>query len=680
MKPKIASIIALFAMCLSISAQIDKSDIPRSNPEIKLEKTNKFNLKNGLTVLMQNDQKLPTISATLTINNTPHLQGDLSGVSSIMGNLVGRETSTFSENTLKEQVENLQGTISFSRNSASASASMDSFDNVLELMADGVIHSMFKKEEFDKEVKITLAKIESDEKSAKYIARRVENILTYGKDHPYGEFMTTKSIQQITLDDVKNEYNTYFKPNNAYLVIIGDFNQRKMKKTVKRFFGDWKAGDVPNYKMPEVKNMPTTEIDFTDVPNITQSEIAVINTLDLDPKKDDYLAALLANHILGGSKSSKLMNTLKEDKRYTEESYSKLNQDRYVSRFGVFASVQNIVTDSAMVEIMKQINTIRYKGISEKDLEVAKKQHITNFVDKIQTPAALAKLLLNQEFYHLPKDYYQTYIANINAVTIDDVQDAAIKYFRGDKARIIITGNGIEILKNLEKNDNYLINYFDPYGEPTEKPSMTIPVPEGLTTQMVIDNYIKAIGGAEKVAGVKTMKFTYKASIQGQQLELTRKIAAPNKESNVITFGGQVFQQQVFDGEKGYAVQQGRKTDLAGKELETAQKKMLPFEDMAYASGKLDRIEPLDGKTAYVIIVGDTEIFYDVASGLKVKSIRKPNGAQSEIKIPTDFSDYKEVNGILIPHKLDQGMGRFTLNFVLQEVKINEGVEDKDFE
>ena len=107
-------------------------------------------------------------------------------------------------------------------------------------------------------------------------------------------------------------------------------------------------------------------------------------------------------------------------------------------------------------------------------------------------------------------------------------------------------------MKNLEKNDNYLIKYFDKFGNPTKKPEMTLPIPEGVSASTVINDYIKAIGGSEKVNAVKTLKLVYKATIQGSQLELTRKIAAPNKESNVITFGGQVFQQQVFDGEKGY--------------------------------------------------------------------------------------------------------------------------------
>ena len=426
--------------------------------------------------------------------------------------------------------------------------------------------------------------------------------------------------------------------------------------------------------------MATTEINFIDMPNAVQSEIAVINTVNLTLGDQDYFAALLANQILGGGGTARLFQNLREDKAYTYGSYSRISQNRYVGKFAATASVRNMVTDSSVVEIMKEINLIRYKKVSEQELKDAKAKYVGNFVINVQKPRTAARYALNREIYNLSEDFYEKYLEKINAVTVDDVQNAAIKYFKGDKARIVITGKGIEVLKNLEKNDNYLIKYFDKFGNPTKKPEMTLPIPEGVSASTVINDYIKAIGGSEKVNAVKTLKLVYKATIQGSQLELTRKIAAPNKESNVITFGGQVFQQQVFDGEKGYVIQQGRKNELTGKELETAKSKILPFEDMAYKTGNLDRIEPIEGKNAYVVVMDDTEIFYDVASGLKVKSVRIVKGPQGEVKVPSDFSDYKEVNGILIPHKLDQGMGRFTLNFVLQEVKVNEEVEDKDFE
>ena len=119
-------------------------------------------------------------------------------------------------------------------------------------------------------------------------------------------------------------------------------------------------------------------------------------------------------------------------------------------------------------------------------------KYVGNFVINVQ--ARTARYALNKEIYNLSEDFYEKYLEKINAVTVDDVQNAAIKYFKGDKARIVITGKGIEVLKNLEKNDNYLIKYFDKFGIPTKKPEMTLPIPEGVSASTVINDYIKAIG------------------------------------------------------------------------------------------------------------------------------------------------------------------------------------------
>jgi hypothetical protein len=283
--------------------------------------------------------------------------------------------------------------------------------------------------------------------------------------------------------------------------------------------------------------------------------------------------------------------------------------------------------------------------------------------------------------YDLPDDYYETYLEKINSVTVDDVQNAAIEYFRGDKARIIVTGKAVEVLKNLEANPLYKINYYDKYGKPSEKPEMSLPIPDGVTASTVVDNYIKAIGGADKVTSVNTLKMTYDATIQGTPIVLTTKVAAPNKEAFSISVQGQVFQKRAFNGETGYDVARGQKSDMSADDLAKAKVKTNPFPDMAYRTAKLDRIEMFEGKQTYVIKTTDSEIFYDVASGLKVQTIRISKGADGkETRNPVLFSDYKEVNGILFPHKRDQITPQFTLNFVLKETKINEGVEDKDFE
>jgi len=680
MKTKILSLLVIFLLSIATNAQIDRSKMPKPGPDpvVKLGTPKTFTLKNGLKVIMVVNNKLPRASANLTIDNKPYFEGEISGVSGMMGSLLGRGTSNISKDDFNEKIDFLGANVSFFSTGAFASSLKKYFPEILGLLADGVMNSKFTQEEFDKEVQITLDGIKSDEKNVTSAARRVENVLTYGKNHPFGEFTSKESVEKITLQDVKNNYATYYKPNNAYLVIEGDINPKKIKKLVKSLFSDWKKGEIPAYNMPETQNVATTEINFVNMDNAVQSEITVINNIDLTLGDKDYYAALIANNILGGGGTARLFMNLREDKGYTYGSYSRLSQDRYAGTFRATASVRNVVTDSSVVEIQKEINKIRYKKVTAEELANSKEEYIGRFVMDVQKPRTVANFALNIARYNLPKDFYENYIKNIKAVTLDDVQNAAIKYFEADKARIIITGKGIDVLNNLEKTD-YVIKYFDKEGNPTEKPEMTLPIPEGVTAETVIDKYVDAIGGKEKVAAVTSVMMTSTAKVQGIEVTSVDKMAAPNKMSKVISGMGQVFQKVIFDGESGYQEARGQKMDMTADQIKEIKASSLPFVDMNYKTGKLDRIEPIEGVNYYVIKSGETEIFYDTKTGLKYQEVKTMKGPNGDVRMPTIFGDYKEVNGILFPYAIAQKMGPMDLNFVIKEIKINEGVSDADF-
>lgn len=682
MKTKIVSLIAIIAMSFATTAQIDRSVQPKPGPapKVQLGKVDKFTLPNGLQVIMVENHKLPRASASLTIDNKAVAEGNKAGLSNMMGSLLGRGTTNITKDEFNEKVDYLGARVNFYSSGASAASLKKYFPEILELMADGVKNSQFTQEEFDKEVKITLDGLKSNEKSVTAIARRVEDALIYGKNHPFGEFTTKESISNISLTDIQNNFNTYYKPNNAYLVIVGDINPSETKKLVTKLFGDWKKGNVPAVAFAKPKNVSTTEINFINMPNAVQSEIVVANNIELKLGDKDYYAALLANSILGGGGTARLFMNLREDKGYTYGSYSSVRQSRDAATFRATASVRNMVTDSSVVEIQKEINKIRYQKVSAEELKNAKAKYVGNFVMEVQKPATAARYALNIALYNLPADFYENYLKNINAVTLEDVQNAAIKYFRGDKARIIITGKGIEVLKNLEKNADYKINYFDTEGNPTTKPAMTLPIPTGVTATSVINNYFKAIGGQNKVNAVKSVKITSEAKVQGMQVSLVQKNAAPNKSLTLVSMMGNVMQKVVFDGTKGYQEVRGQRKDLAGKELEEAKNSTAPFADEAYKKGILDRIEPINGENSYVIKLDKKEIFYNIKSGLKLKEVAVVKGPQGDVKVPVEYGDYKEVNGVKFPHLMIQSMGPMKINFEVKEIKINEGVTDADFQ
>jgi zinc protease len=681
MKTTILSLLAIITMSFATTAQIDRSKMPTPGPDpvVKLGTAEKFSLENGLTIIMVENHKLPRVAATLRIDNQPYFEGEIAGVSGMMGNLLGRGTSNITKDAFNEKVDFLGADVGFFSTGASARSLKKYFPEVLGLMADGIKNSEFTQEEFEKEKDVTLENLKASEKDIPAIASRVESLLIYGKEHPYGEFTSKTSVNNIRLEAVKNNFNTYYKPNNGYLIIVGDINPKETKKLVTKLFSDWQKGEIPVSSFPKPKNVGTAEINFVNMSNANQSELSIVNTIDLTLGDTDYYAALLANKILGGGGSARLFQNLREDKAYTYGSYSRVSQSRQTGVFKATASVRNMVTDSSIVEIQKEINKIRYQKVTAKELQDAKEEYIGGFVMDVQKPATAANYALNIALYNLPENFYANYIKNINSVTISDVQNAAIKYFRGDKARIMVTGKGIEVLKNLEKTD-YIINYFDTEGNPTVKPEMTMPIPEGMTAEKVVDNYLEAIGGKDKVMAVKTTMTIANATIQGTPLVMTMKAASPNKTSQEISVMGNTMQKAVFDGEKGYQEAQGQKKEMTAEEVTKAKTGSALFKDLEYTSGELVRIEPLEGKNAIVLKYDDTEVYYDMTSGLKVKEVKTaqtPDG--KEMKIPTVFADYKEVNGIKFPHSIGLKSGPMNLDFVVKEIKVNEGVSDADF-
>lgn len=680
MKKYIFSIVAVFFISLTTTAQIDRTKQPKPGPAstINLGTPKAFTLKNGLRVMVVENHKLPSVSATLLIDNPPKSFGNKKGVESFVGGMLGTGSTNIKKEDFDKEIDYLGANISFGNSNASASSLSKYFPRVLELMADAAFNPIFDQGEFDKQMNQAVTGIKNSQKSVTAIARRVETALSYGINHPSGEFATEETLKNVKLQDVKDLYNTYFKPNNAYLVIIGDVNYKDIKSKVTKLFSVWKKGEIPTANIPVVKNLEHAAINFIDMPNAVQSEISVINTVKLKLSDKDYFSALLANYILGGGGTARLYNNLREDKGYTYGAYSGIGNSRYDTRFRATAAVRNMVTDSAVVEIMKEINTIRYQPVTAEELKIAKASYTGSFVRALERPSTIANYALNIERLNLDKDFYKNYLKNLNAVTIEDIQKAAYKFFKGNKARIVITGKGIDVLKNLE-NLNYEISYFDKNAKSTTKPKMNMPIPAGMTAANVVDNYFKAIGGREKTKAIKSVVSSSNATVQGMSINLTTKIAAPNKSSAVVSGMGQVFSKQIFDGVKGYAEVQGRRTELTGDQLEDAKKNAIIFKDDIYKSGKLDRIVNLEGNSAYVIISGKTEAYYDVKSGLKVREVVTANAGGKEVKNPINYSDYKAVNGVKFPHKMSMKMGPMSMEFVVKEIKVNEGVTAEDF-
>ena len=683
----IISLLLIFVFNLNFS-QIDRSKQPNSgpDPEINFGAPKTFKLKNGIQVLVVEDNKLPVVTYSLRIDRNPIIDGEKVGVSSILSAMLGNGTTNIPKDEYNEEVEFLGASVSVTFSGGSANTLTKNNDRVLELWSDAIINPLLLEEEFDKEKTKLIESLKSDVNNIDAIASRVSSALSYGKNHPYGEFTTQESLENVTFEDVVEYHKTYYIPNNAYLVVVGDVTTKGIKPVLKEKFEGWKKGKLPVNPEPSyTENVSLTEINFIDVPSATQSTVIFTNNTQLKQSDEDYFAGLIANQILGGGSEGYLFKNLRDDNGWTYGAYSSLGSSRYgVSRFTAEAKVRNAVTDSTVTEIVKEISRIRTESVDPQRLKDVKAAYLGNFIFSTERASTIASFALGQRLNNLPDDYYETFIENINNVSAQDVKKAANKFLKLGNTRIIVVGRGSEVVAGLEEI-GFPINYFDKFANPVAKPVFNKPIPEGLTASDVISNYINSIGGREKLESVNTLITNGELELPAgtpQQVMLSVKQKMPNLESvkQKVLMGGQVVMEggQSFDGETGYIQGPQGRMDMDDETISKMKAVQGIFEELYYADKQLEliNISNIDGDDAYKIKISDgSDIsyrYYSISRGylLSVESEDKSKNVTT-----TNYSDFRSVEGIIFPFKLElQGQ-----KISISEIIVNEEIKDSSF-
>lgn len=688
MKNNILTILFCFLFVSITNAQIDRSKppVPKPAPTINLASPHSYELDNGMKVMVVKNTKLPRVRLQLQLDNPLYASQDKAGVESLLAAMLGNGTTNIPKDKFNEEIDFLGANISFGSQSGFASSLSKYFDRVFELFADAAKNPLLVEEEFQKEKDKLLEALKNNKKDVSTVSRQVSGALLYGKEHPKGEFATEETVQNITLGDVKNYYDNFFSPENAYLVVIGDVTLPKVEALVNLHFKDWQKKSVLDISYSIPQDLPTAQINFIDMPNAVQSELVVQNVVNLKMSDPDYHAVLVANSILGGDFNSYLNMNLREDKGWTYGARSSIGASKHVTRFSASTSVRNAVTDSAVVEMLREIKNIRENLVDNDKLALAKAKYTGNFVLALERPETIANYALNIETQNLPNDFYENYLKKINAVTAEDVKRVANKYFKLENARIVVTGKGAEVLEGLKKVDRgngkmLPVQYYDIYGNQVEEPNYTIEIDPNVTVETVLNSYIKAIGGKSKLENVNSVFTTASATVQGMQLGMEMKATTDNKISQAILMGGMPMQKTVFNGKTGYSMAQGQKTDFDEKQINQMKESANPFPEMNASKATLKGMEKVDGTNAYAIQFGENKVsFYSAETGLKLKDENTSDVNGMQMKSSIFYNNYKPADGILFPHTMTMSMGPQELKFEVSEIKINEGVSDADFE
>lgn len=671
-------------LSLSLKAQEDfRKKAPAALPAPKIQLGNYVQnvLPNGLKLIVVENHKLPKVSFQIFIDAPINLEGENAGVGEMAGALLSTGTKTKTKAQLDEAIDFIGASVSSSATGLFGSGLTKHQDKVLALMSDMLFNPVFPQAEFDKLKKQTLSGLASSKDDPEAIADNVASVVRYGKNYPYGELSTEATVNKITLEACQKYYQTYFKPNISYLIVVGDITPAQALAKATQYFGKWQKGTVAKTTFAAPTAPKQTQVDFVNRDGSVQSVINFTYPVQLKPSQPDYLAVVVMNTLFGGDSNSRLYQNLREDKGYTYGAYSNINPDTEVGYFSASGSFRNAVTDSAIVEFMGEFKKIRDGLVKPEELSRVKAVMAGTFAMGLERPQTIARYALNTARYGLPKDYYNTYLERLSKITAEQIQAAAQKYLLPENAHIVVVGSQDDVAEKLKAFGP--MNYYDADGNPVKAPAA--PVAGGISAEEVIGKYIQSIGGKDKLASIKDETLTMEATVQGMALEMVSMKKDPNKLKVVVTAMGNEMQSQVYDGSKGKVSAQGQSMAMSEKDAKKAANEALIFPELHYAKTghKLSYkgTETLNGSEAHKLVIEDADgnketTYFDVKTGFMVKNIETTEQGNQT----TEFFDYQEQNGIFVPRKVViAGVLPFPLEFKVKTIEWNKGIDDAKF-
>lgn len=676
----------IFTILLAVSpffvtAQVDRSKqpVPGKAPVINIKDSEVFRTDNGITVILSENHKLPRVSFDLVMGSDPRM--GKAGLSDMAGSLIMSGTSNRTKDQLDKEVDYIGASLSADNSSITLSCLTKHVTKGLDLMSDVLLNASFPESEVERIRKQNQNNLTSTKSDAASMATNATVKVNF-PNHPFGEVMTEESLNSITREDIINYYKSNFTPNGSYLVIVGDITKEEAKKMVESYFGSWKGGEVFKSDLGNGKPANGNQVFFVKKPGAVQSVVYITFPMKIKTGDKDQLALSVLNGILGGGGfGTRLFQNLRENKAYTYGCYSTLNVTENGSWMSAGGNFRNAVTDSAIIEILKEFAVITTDLVKDDELSLTKSSMSGGFARSLERPQTIARFALNIIKNKLDQDYYKSYLQRLDAVTKEDVLAMAKKYLTAKNCNIIVVGNE-EIVEKLKVFDSDgKVQFLDPFGNPLKEGK-----PADITKEQLFDKYISVVtqtkNSKELAKKMKKFKsFESKTELSNPQFPapfmMTNYWVSTNVEAQKLEGMGAVMQKSYFDGKAGYVYSQGKRTEMTNEEIAKKSKTPGIFPELHHKEQNftLTGIENIDGKEMYVVkqVDGEEEsfIYYDKTSFLKEKvvSIRKQEEETSETTIT--YADYKDVGGFLFPHTTSIGFGPFVMTGKVTSIVLN---------
>ncbi len=448
---------------------------PKPDPRLTLPQIQRHQLSNGLNVVLIEHHELPLVTMNLVIKSGAASDPESRpGLASLTADMIDegtkKRTALDISNALTDIGARVGVSVDWDATSASLTTLTRHLDRSLDIMSDVVTNPAFMDDELKRIRTSRLTTVKRQRDDANAIANIVYASILYGRTHPYGHPLIgdENSLDAMTAKDVRGFYETFYRPNNATLIVSGDVKAATILPKLESAFRSWQRCDIPSVEIPSAQTRAAAGIYIVDRPGSAQSVIS-IGQVGVARNTPDYFPLLVLNSMLGGQFASRINLNLREDKGYTYGARTSFDYRRSAGPFSASAGVQTNVTKESVAEFLKELRGIRGEiPITEKELEFSKQGIIRGFPRGFETPGQMANRLSDVILYGLPDDYFNNYIQKVSAVSLADVQRVANRYLDPSRMAIVVVGDRKIIEPGLRSLDGVgtTITFVDTEGKP----------------------------------------------------------------------------------------------------------------------------------------------------------------------------------------------------------------------
>ena len=463
---------------LSASSQgADRSAVPETTsfPAVKFEHFERDNLSNGLELIVATRSTVPIVNISMSFD-AGFASDQLAelGTSSLAMSMLDEGTKKRDALEISDELARLGASFGAGSGIDSSAVTLRALKENLEaslvLYADIVLHPAFPQNELDRLKKARIARIKQEKTQPVGLALRIFPALLYGDGHAYAMPLTGSgteaSVERITRDSLIDYHNTWFKPNNATMIVVGDTTMDEIKPKLEKLFGRWRPADIPTKNIADVSPRSKELVYLIDRPGSEQSIILAANVAP-PVGKGNEISIETMNEIIGGSFTSRLNMNLREDKSWAYGASTLLFDTRGQRPFIAYAPVQTDKTMESMAEIRREL--VEYLGdkpANAEELAKVKDNNTLSLPGRWETASAVLRDINEIVTYDLPDDYWDSYVDNVRNLSLEQIEESAQLVIKPDQMVWVVVGDREKIESRIRELELGEVILLDTNGNP----------------------------------------------------------------------------------------------------------------------------------------------------------------------------------------------------------------------